>query len=79
MELRWYAPKGSDPQTPHDRDEIYIVIAGRGWFVHGDERVAFRQTDVLFVAANKPHRFENFTPDLALWVVLYGPVGGETP
>lgn len=77
MEMRWYAPKGCDPQTPHDRDEIYIVVAGRGWFVRGKERVAFRASDALFVPAHEPHRFENFTPDLALWVILYGPPGGE--
>jgi mannose-6-phosphate isomerase-like protein (cupin superfamily) len=79
MELRYYAPKGTDPQTPHDRDELYVVIAGRGWFVRGDERVAFRSDDVLFVPANQPHRFEDFTPDLALWVIFYGPVDGERP
>ncbi|HBK08910.1 MAG TPA: cupin domain-containing protein [Acetobacteraceae bacterium] len=77
MELRWYAPKGTDEQVPHDRDEIYVVVAGRGWFVRGEERVAFRPGDALFVAANQPHRFEDFTPDLAVWVIFYGPVGGE--
>jgi hypothetical protein len=29
MELRWYAPKVTDAQTPHDRDELYVVVAGR--------------------------------------------------
>ncbi len=77
MELRWYAPKETDAQTPHDRDEIYVVVAGRGWFSRGDQRVAFRPGDALFVAAGQPHRFETFTPDLALWVIFYGPVGGE--
>jgi hypothetical protein len=24
-----------------------------------------------------PHRFENFSDDLALWVFFYGPEGGE--
>lgn len=79
LELRWYAPKGTDPQVPHDRDELYIVIAGRGWFVRGSERGAFRPGDALFAAAGQAHRFEEFTPDLALWVILYGPVGGELP
>jgi mannose-6-phosphate isomerase-like protein (cupin superfamily) len=79
MELRWYAPKITDPQTPHDRDEVYVVIAGRGWFVRGEERVPFRTDDVLFVPANEVHRFEDFTPDLALWVIFYGPAGGEAP
>ena len=25
LELGFYKPEGSDPQTPHDQDEIYIV------------------------------------------------------
>jgi mannose-6-phosphate isomerase-like protein (cupin superfamily) len=77
MELRWYAPKVTDTQTPHDRDEVYVVVAGRGWFSRGGERVAFRPGDALFVPANQRHRFEDFTPDLALWVIFYGPIGGE--
>jgi mannose-6-phosphate isomerase-like protein (cupin superfamily) len=77
MELRWYAPKETDAQTPHDRDEVYVVVAGRGWFSRGEARVAFRAGDALFVGAGQPHRFESFTPDLALWVMFYGPVGGE--
>jgi mannose-6-phosphate isomerase-like protein (cupin superfamily) len=79
MELRWYAPKLTDPQTPHDRDELYIVIAGRGWFVCGEKRVAFRPGDALFIAADQEHRFEDFTPDLGVWVIFYGPLGGEKP
>ncbi len=76
MELRWYAPKDADPQLPHDRDELYVVVAGRGWFIRGEERVPFRPGDALFVPAHQPHRFDNFTPDLAVWVIFHGPVGG---
>jgi hypothetical protein len=32
---------------------------------------------VLFVPADVEHRFEEFSDDLALWVVFYGPEGGE--
>src|SRR5882757_1272267 len=77
MELRWYAPKDTDPQTPHDQDELYIVVAGRGWFMRGEDRVPFRPGDALFAPAHQPHRFDNFTPDLAVWVIFYGPAGGE--
>lgn len=77
LELRWYAPPNPDPQIPHDRDELYVVVSGRGWFVRGEDRVAFNPGDALFVPAHVPHRFEDFTPDLATWVVFYGPVGGE--
>jgi len=79
LELRWYAPKETDPQTPHDRDEVYVVVSGSGVFVRGDEKVAFNPGDALFVAAHEVHRFESFTPDFAAWVMFYGPVGGETP
>ena len=79
MELRWYAPKGSDPQVPHDKDEVYVVVSGSGWFRCGDQRVPFNPGDALFVPAHETHRFEDFTPDFATWVIFYGPTGGESP
>ena len=77
LELGLYAPRGQDPQTPHEQDEVYIVMQGQGTFVVGDERHEFGPGDTLFVPAGAVHRFEGFTPDLALWVVFYGPKGGE--
>lgn len=74
-----YAPRGSDPQQPHTRDEVYIVIAGSGTFVCGGERTPFAPHDFLFVAAGVPHRFEDFSDDLQVWVIFYGPEGGEQP
>ena len=43
----------------------------------GDERQRFGPADALFVPAGMTHRFEDFTDDLAIWVMFYGPVGGE--
>ena len=77
MKLRYYAPRGSDPQTPHDQDELYLVASGRGTFFVGGQRVPFGPGDVLFVTASVEHRFEGFTDDFATWVVFYGPTGGE--
>ena len=77
MELRYYAPRGADLQTPHDRDELYVVASGRGTFFVGGQRVAFGPGDVLFVGAKVEHRFEDFSDDFATWVVFYGPAGGE--
>ena len=79
MELRWYAPRGEDPQTPHDQDELYVVASGKGTFLRAGERFRFGPGDVLFVAAGIEHRFEAFSDDFAVWVVFYGPQGGETP
>ena len=94
MEVRWYAPREHDPQSPHDRDEVYMIVSGSGTFVRandadpfdqtalplrGEERVPFSPGDVLFVPAGADHRFEQFTPDFAAWTVFYGPEGGERP
>jgi mannose-6-phosphate isomerase-like protein (cupin superfamily) len=73
-----YAPRGIDPQKPHTRDEIYFVAAGTGEYVCGDKRQNFGPTDILFAAAGSVHRFENFSSDLTLWVLFYGPEGGES-
>ena len=72
-----YAPSGVDPQTPHTRDELYVVMRSAGWFVNGDTREPFGPGDILHVPAGVRHRFEEFTEDFATWVVFYGPEGGE--
>jgi mannose-6-phosphate isomerase-like protein (cupin superfamily) len=77
LEVELYAPRGEDPQTPHSRDEIYVVVKGSGIFINGDVRTPFSEGDVLFVPAGRPHRFVEFTPDLQAWVIFYGPEGGE--
>jgi mannose-6-phosphate isomerase-like protein (cupin superfamily) len=77
LSVELYAPRGTDPQQPHTRDEVYVVVQGRGFFRNGDARHRFGAGDLLFVPAGVVHRFEEFTDDLAVWVVFYGPEGGE--
>jgi mannose-6-phosphate isomerase-like protein (cupin superfamily) len=72
-----YAPRGRDPQQAHTRDEVYVVVEGRGHFRNGERRHPFGPGDLLFVPAGAEHRFEEFTEDLVVWVVFYGPEGGE--
>ena len=72
-----YKPREVDLQQPHDRDEIYVIASGSGYFVNGESREKFEQGEVLFVPAGSVHRFENFTDDFSTWVFFYGPVGGE--
>lgn len=72
-ELGFYAPVGSDPQQPHDRDELYIVASGRGVFRRGERAVRCAAGDLLFVPAGEVHRFEAFTDDFGVWVLFYGP------
>jgi mannose-6-phosphate isomerase-like protein (cupin superfamily) len=77
LEIEIYAPRGHDPQTPHTRNEVYIVISGAGYFFNGGTRHPFRAGDLLFVPAGVEHRFEEFSEDFATWVIFYGPEGGE--
>lgn len=77
VQVEMYAPRGTDPQGPHTRDELYVVVSGSGQFLNGDRRHPFGPGDLLFVPAGVEHRFEEFTDDFATWVVFYGPEGGE--
>ena len=77
LSIEMYAPRGRDPQQPHTRDEVYVVSRGSGIFWDGEVRRPFGPGDFLFVSAGRPHRFEEFSDDLAVWVMFYGPEGGE--
>src|SRR5467141_4026504 len=52
LSVELYAPRGKDPQKPHTRDEIYVVVTGTGEFVGAGIRRKFQPGDVLFVAAH---------------------------
>jgi len=77
LDVEIYRPVKGDRQKPHTRDEVYVVIAGSGYFVTGQERHPFQVGEVLFVSAGVEHRFEEFSNDFAAWVFFYGPEGGE--
>ena len=70
-------PATPNRQTPHEQDELYIVARGRGVLVHNGKRDAFESGDLIFIAAGTDHQVENFSEDLTVWVVFYGPSGGE--
>lgn len=77
LQVKVYAPRGHDPQTPHARDEIYVVAQGSGVFFNGTSRRRFQTGDLIFAPAGSEHRFEDFADDFAVWVMFYGPEGGE--
>lgn len=78
MTVKYYAPRGVDRQTPHTQDELYVVATGDGCFFDGGVRRRVGVGDVLFVPAGRAHRFEDFTEGFAVWVIFYGPEGGES-
>ena len=77
MSLILYTPHGKDYQTPHEQDELYIVVRGEGELIVEDQVHAFKPGDVLFVPARKEHRIQNFSEDINTWAVFWGPKGGE--
>ncbi len=58
LQVEIYKPDGVDHQTPHTRDEVYVVISGSGQFLNGVTRQPFEAGEVLFVPAGVVHRFE---------------------
>ena len=57
LAVELYQPIGIDRQTPHTRDEVYVVVRGQGMFTNGGTRHPFDPGDVLFVPAGIDHRF----------------------
>jgi mannose-6-phosphate isomerase-like protein (cupin superfamily) len=67
-------PAGAvDGQSPHDEDEVYVVIAGRSQFTAGDATRDVAPGDVMFVPAREPHRFHDITEELRVVVVFSPP------
>jgi mannose-6-phosphate isomerase-like protein (cupin superfamily) len=64
---------GTDGQSPHNEDEIYVVMAGRSRFTAGEETRDVAPGDVIFVAAHVPHRFHDITEELRIVVVFAPP------
>jgi mannose-6-phosphate isomerase-like protein (cupin superfamily) len=79
LEVKLSMPVPPNRQTPHTQDELYVVVQGRGVLVHDGQRDAFEPGDLLFVSAGTEHHVEDFSDDLAVWVIFYGPQGGELP
>jgi mannose-6-phosphate isomerase-like protein (cupin superfamily) len=63
---------GSDDQSPHTEDEIYIVTAGRAKLVSGGEEADVRPGSVIYVPADEVHRFTEIAEDLTA-LVIFGP------
>ena len=58
----------TDLQAPHDEDEVYYVVQGRGRIkVHDQDRVV-GPGSILYVRASSEHSFFDITEDITLLV-----------
>jgi mannose-6-phosphate isomerase-like protein (cupin superfamily) len=71
FELEFFAPRGKDYQTPHEKDEFYIVARGSAELLIDGERHACTVGDALYVPARVVHHFENMSEDFAVWVIFF--------
>ena len=71
-------PAGSvDRQRPHEEDEVYYIITGRGVIRVADEDRAVKAGSLVFVAAHVEHRFHDIEEDLRVlvfWAPPHRPV-----
>ena len=49
-----------DRQSPHEDDEVYVVLEGRGTLEIEDERIAVDEGRAVFVPAGAEHRFTGY-------------------
>ncbi len=63
---------GSDQQTPHTEDEIYVVTRGRATLWTPTGAAPMGPGDVAFVPAGEEHRFVDIVEDFAV-LVVFGP------
>jgi mannose-6-phosphate isomerase-like protein (cupin superfamily) len=61
-----------DTQSPHEEDEIYYVVSGRGAIDVAGERRPVRAGSIVFVAKEVEHRFVDIEEDLSL-LVFFAP------
>jgi mannose-6-phosphate isomerase-like protein (cupin superfamily) len=62
------AAGAEDQQTPHDDDEVYYVIRGRGTLQVANEDMPVAPGSIIYVKAHVDHRFHHITEDLELLV-----------
>jgi len=61
-----------ETHDPHDRDEVYVGVGGRGHLTAGGEDFEIETGSVLFVKAGVDHFFRDVTEDLTLLVFFAG-------
>jgi mannose-6-phosphate isomerase-like protein (cupin superfamily) len=61
-----------DHQSPHEDDEVYVVLEGRGVLTVEDDRIPVEKGKAVFVPAGAEHRFTGYE-GLSLLVIFTRP------
>jgi mannose-6-phosphate isomerase-like protein (cupin superfamily) len=66
------AAGATDPQSPHEEDEVYYVVSGRAQIIVAGERCPVEPGSIVFVARQIEHRFVDIEEDLSI-LVFFAP------
>jgi mannose-6-phosphate isomerase-like protein (cupin superfamily) len=61
-----------DVQTPHQVDEVYLVVEGSGYIEINERRHRISKGSLIFVPSNARHRFIRHQQDLIILYFLGG-------
>jgi mannose-6-phosphate isomerase-like protein (cupin superfamily) len=62
-----------DQQSPHEDDEVYVVLEGSGVLAVEDEQIPVSEGKAVFVPAGAEHRFTGYE-GLSVLVIFRRPV-----
>ncbi len=63
---------GTDPQRPHQEDEVYVVVRGRAMIRVADEDRPVQPGSIVFVEKGVEHRFHSIEEPLSV-LVFFAP------
>lgn len=75
--MKLHTPTMPNVQQPHEQDELYLIVSGQGRFTKAGQTCSFGPGDAIFVEAGAEHCFEEISADTLLWILFWGPPGGE--
>lgn len=67
---------GTDPQKPHNEDELYYIVRGKARMRIGADEQAVSEGSLIFVAAKVEHRFFDVKEELHV-LVFFAPAETE--
>lgn len=71
------SPGARDEQSPHQEDEVYVVLRGLGKFTVEGATHDVSEGSVIFVERRQEHRFHDIEDELHV-LVLFAPAEGST-
>jgi len=67
-----FAPRSTDYQTPHNRDEAYFCVTGHATLEIDGKPQPLAAGDFAWVPKNVSHRFIDISDDFVTWVAFFG-------